>query len=243
VEKREKIVKSAHQFKNLFGTRTSIRLFYLHNNLYQCSQLYKKFGKRAFDLTMSALGLVVLAIPIGIVSIIVRATSRGPALFRQERIGKNGKVFIINKFRTMSAEHEDLSSVTAKGDKRITAMGCLLRRYKIDELPQLWNVFVGDMSFVGPRPDVPGYYDKLVGRDRRILDLRPGITGPSTLKYVDEEDILAVQPDPVRFNDEVIFPDKVRINLEYLDNMSLLRDIQLIWKTITGDTSKQEWQA
>ena len=123
-------------------------------------------------------------------------------------------------------------TITVQGDMRITKIGKFLRRYKLDELPELWNVFIGDMSFVGPRPDVPGYADKLVGRDRDILKLQPGITGQATLKYVNEEEILAEHDDPIRYNDEVIFPDKVRINLEYYDNQSIWLDIKIIFATI-----------
>jgi len=118
------------------------------------------------------------------------------------------------------------------GDDRVTHLGRLLRRYKLDELPELWNVLKGEMSLVGPRPDVPGYADRLAGSDREVLRLKPGITGPATLKYANEEHILAAAPDPKRFNDEVIFPDKVRINLEYMRNWSLVEDIRILWRTV-----------
>ena len=124
------------------------------------------------------------------------------------------------------------TTVTTKNDIRITKWGHFFRRTKLDELPSLWNVLKGDMSLVGPRPDVPGYADKLTGDNRRILQLRPGITGPATLKYANEEQLLANVDDPVKYNDEVIFPDKVRINLEYLDNWSLWLDIKIIIRTI-----------
>lgn len=123
-------------------------------------------------------------------------------------------------------------SITVKDDRRITAIGKFLRRWKLDELPTLWNVLKGDMSFVGPRPDVPGYADKLEFNDRRILNLRPGITGPATLKYSNEEQFLAEVDNPKKYNDEVIFPDKVKINLEYMDNLNLWMDIKIIFKTI-----------
>ncbi|MEN6560323.1 MAG: sugar transferase [Acidobacteriota bacterium] len=193
--------------------------------------MYRKFGKRAFDLAASAAGLVVLAIPMGLIAVLVRATSPGPALFRQPRVGKGGALFTVRKFRTMSAGHGDPSPVTVRGDSRITPLGKVLRRFKLDEYPQLWNVLVGEMSLVGPRPDVPGYYDRLAGADRRVLDLRPGITGPATIKYAAEEELLAAQPDPARFNDDVIFPDKVRINLEYLDHCTFAGDIGWLWRT------------
>ena len=196
--------------------------------------MYRTFGKRAFDIAAAAVGLAALAVPMGAVAIIVKVTSRGPALFRQERVGREGKLFTVRKFRTMSARHGDPSPVTVRGDSRITGVGSVLRRFKLDEYPQLWNVLVGEMSLVGPRPDVPGYCDKLEGEARRILELRPGITGPATIKYADEEEILAAQADPVRYNDEIIFPDKVRLNLEYLENYSFRGDLGWIWKTLTA---------
>jgi lipopolysaccharide/colanic/teichoic acid biosynthesis glycosyltransferase len=196
--------------------------------------MYRKFGKRAFDISASAVGLVVLALPMGIVTIVVRLSSKGPALFRQTRVGRGGELFTVRKFRTMRAGHGDPSPVTVRGDSRITGVGCVLRRFKLDELPQLWNVFIGEMSLVGPRPDVPAYYEKLKGEERRILELRPGITGPATLKYANEEEILAAQADPVKYNDEVVFPDKVRLNLEYADDMTFRGDIGWIWKTIVA---------
>lgn len=155
----------------------------------------------------------------------------GPVLFIQKRVGKKGKLFTMYKFRSMTVNHSG-SSVSVAGENRITPFGAVLRRYKLDELPELWNVLIGDMSFVGPRPDVPGYADKLEGEDRLVLELRPGITGPASLKYANEEEILAKVDDPVRYNDEVIFPDKVRINLKYYHTHSLMGDIRLIFQTI-----------
>ncbi|MDE6573789.1 MAG: sugar transferase, partial [Muribaculaceae bacterium] len=130
------------------------------------------------------------------------------------------------------------SAVSVAGESRITPLGAKLRHYKLDELPELWNVLIGDMSFVGPRPDVPGYADSLTGNDRKVLELRPGITGPASLKYRDEEVLLARQPDPQKYNDTVIFPDKVRINLYYLDNYSFVKDIQMIFCTVLGRRMK-----
>lgn len=155
----------------------------------------------------------------------------GPVLFKQKRVGQHGKLFTMVKFRTMNMNHGG-SSVSVAGEKRITPLGAFLRKYKLDELPELWNVLIGDMSFVGPRPDVPGYADKLKGEERDILLLKPGITGPATLKYRNEEELLAQQDDPQKYNDEVIYPDKVRINLDYLKNHSLWGDIQIIIKTV-----------
>ena len=128
--------------------------------------------------------------------------------------------------------NDDKNTITRKGDVRITNIGAYLRKYKVDELPELWNVLIGDMSFVGPRPDVPGYADKLTGESRRILKLKPGITGPASLKYADEEDLLSKTENSKKFNDEVIFPDKVRINLQYLENHTLCGDIRIIFLTI-----------
>ena len=155
----------------------------------------------------------------------------GPVFFCQKRTARFGKVFTIYKFRTMIISHEG-STVSVKGESRITSLGGKLRRLKLDELPELWNIFKGDMSFVGPRPDMPEYFQQLEGEERKILELRPGITGPASLKYVNEEELLASVPDPKRYNDEVIWPDKVRINLEYYYNRSFLYDLGIIIKTI-----------
>jgi len=133
----------------------------------------------------------------------------------------------------MSVSHDN-SSVSIAGEARITSFGATLRRYKLDELPELWDVLIGNMSFVGPRPDVPGYADMLTGDDRRMLELRPGITGPASLKYRDEEELLAKVDNPIEYNDKVIFPDKVRINLYYLDHYSFWKDIQMILCTVLG---------
>ena len=146
-----------------------------------------------------------------IVAILIKVKMPGgPVLFKQKRVGRYGKLFTMYKFRSMTVSHSG-SSVSVAGEARITSLGATLRRFKLDELPELWNVMVGEMSIVGPRPDVPGYADKLQGDDRRILELRPGITGPASLKYRDEEEQLAKVENPVEYNDTVIFPDKVRI--------------------------------
>lgn len=188
--------------------------------------------KIIFDRVVSLFGLL-FALPILlVVAIIIRIKMPdGPVFFCQKRVGQYGKLFTMVKFRTMSVGHNG-SSVSVAGESRITPLGAFLRKYKLDELPELWNVLKGDMSFVGPRPDVPGYADKLEGEDRKILLLKPGITGPATLKYRNEEELLALQPDPQKYNDEVIFPDKVRINLEYLRNHSLAGDILIIFETV-----------
>lgn len=191
-------------------------------------------AKYLFDRIMAFVGLVVLSPILFVVWILIRIKMPdGPAVFTQKRVGKGGKLFTMYKFRSMSAHHSG-STVSVAGESRITPLGAKLRRYKLDELPELWNVFIGDMSFVGPRPDVPGYADKLEGDDRRVLQLRPGITGPASLKYRDEEVLLAAQANPQEFNDKVIYPDKVRINLYYLDHYSFVADIKMIFATVLG---------
>lgn len=190
--------------------------------------------KYLFDRIMALVGLVVLSPILFVVWILIRIKMPdGPAVFTQKRVGKGGILFTMYKFRSMSAHHSG-STVSVAGESRITPLGAKLRRYKLDELPELWNVFIGDMSFVGPRPDVPGYADKLEGDDRRVLQLRPGITGPASLKYRDEEVLLAAQANPQEFNDKVIYPDKVRINLYYLDHYSFVADIKMIIATVLG---------
>ena len=164
----------------------------------------------------------------------------GPVFFTQKRVGRHGKLFTLVKFRTMAVNHAG-NSISVKGESRITPLGATLRKYKLDELPGLWNVLKDDMSFVGPRPDVPGYADQLTGEERKILKLRPGITGPASMKYANEEEILAQQPDPVKYNDEVIYPDKVRINLEYLKRQSFFLDLKIIVFTVLGKKLKDDW--
>ena len=167
-----------------------------------------------------------------LISITIKISSSGPVLFSQKRVGKDGKLFTLIKFRSMTVEQQTKSTATVRGDVRITKIGVFLRKYKLDELPELWNVIKGEMSLVGPRPDVPGYADKLVGKDKNVLKLRPGITGTASLKYVNEEEILAAQQNPQKYNDEVIFPDKVKVNLDYYENQSLWLDIKIIFATI-----------
>lgn len=188
--------------------------------------------KYLFDRTVSLFGLIFLSPVLLVVALLVRLKMPdGPVIFRQQRIGRHGKPFTMYKFRTMMVSHSG-STVSVAGEFRITPLGVVLRKYKLDELPELWNVLKGDMSFVGPRPDVPGYADKLQGDDRLILDLRPGITGPASLKYANEEEILARVDDPIAYNDKVIFPDKVRINLDYYRNHTFWGDIRLIFQTV-----------
>ena len=188
--------------------------------------------KCLFDRVASLLGLLVLWPVLIIIALLIKVRMPGgPVIFKQQRVGRNGELFTMYKFRSMTVSHSG-SSVSVAGESRITPLGSILRKYKLDELPELWNVLKGDMSFVGPRPDVPGYADRLQGEDRLILKLRPGITGPASLKYANEEEILALVSNPVKYNDEVIFPDKVRINLDYYYNHTFLGDIRLIFQTI-----------
>jgi lipopolysaccharide/colanic/teichoic acid biosynthesis glycosyltransferase len=190
--------------------------------------------KFVFDKIFSLLGLIVLSPILTVVAVLIRVKMpNGPIIFRQKRVGQNGELFTIYKFRTMETEHSG-SSISVAGEARITPLGAMLRRYKIDELPELWNVLKGDMSFVGPRPDVPGYADKLEGDAKSILKLKPGITGPASLKYRNEEELLATVENPQQYNDEVIFPDKTRLNLYYLNNYSFMKDMQMIFCTILG---------
>lgn len=189
------------------------------------------FFKWCFDRFMALIGLLVLFLPLLIIGILIKIDSKGPMFFMQWRIGRGGKPFRICKFRTMKDQAEG-DSITTADDPRVTCMGHWLRHSKVDCLTELVNVFVGQMSFVGPRPDVPGYADQLQGDDRRILQLRPGITGPASIKYRNEEELLAQQADPKTYNDTVIWPDKVKINLDYLDHWTFLGDIQLIFKTV-----------
>ena len=194
--------------------------------------------KYFFDRTVAAIGLLFLWPVLIVVAILIKKKMPGgPVLFKQQRVGRHGKLFTMVKFRSMMVNHSG-SSVSVAGESRITPLGAKLRRYKLDELPELWNVLVGEMSFVGPRPDVPGYADQLQGNNRRILELRPGITGPASLKYRDEEEILAQVDNPQEYNDNVIYPDKIRLNLFYLNHYSFVKDIQMIACTVLGKKMK-----
>ena len=217
------------------------------------------FLKWFFDRVVSLIGLLVLWPVLLIVAVLIKVKMPGgPAIFTQKRVGKDGKLFTCHKFRTMTVKHHG-STVSVAGDARITPFGAILRHYKLDELPGLWDVLIGNMSFVGPRPDVPGYADKLTGADRDVLKLRPGITGPATLKYRLEDEMIADYirrirneelgirneelPDfsimsdqevAVWYNDNVIYPDKVRLNCYYYRHYSFWKDIEMIFATILG---------
>ncbi|MBT4345240.1 MAG: sugar transferase [Flavobacteriales bacterium] len=188
--------------------------------------------KRLFDFILSFTGLILLSPFLLFISILIKITNNGSIFFVQERVGKNGSLFKMIKFRTMYTDHNDNNTISVKGDSRITKLGFFLRKYKIDELPELINVLFGDMSFVGPRPDVKGYADKLKGDHRKILKLRPGITGPASIKFINEELLLSKQENPKYYNDNVIYPEKVRINLDYFYNNSIWIDFKIIFATI-----------
>ncbi len=212
----------------------------------------KMILKWLFDRIVAFLGLAVLWPVLVIVAILVKMKMPGgPAFFVQKRVGKGGKLFRCHKFRTMTVKHNG-STVSVAGDSRITPLGAKLRHWKLDELPGLWDVLIGNMSFVGPRPDVPGYADKLVGDDRDVLRLRPGITGPATLKYRLEDEMISeyvakkqkdgdtrpMQEIAVEYNDNVIYPDKVRLNCYYYRHYSFIKDIQMIFCTVLGKNMK-----
>jgi len=190
--------------------------------------------KRAFDFYVALIGLLALWWLILLAWALASVDTRSNGFFVQQRVGKDGRLFRVVKIKTMRPDAVNITTVTRAGDSRITRLGALFRKTKIDELPQLWNVLIGEMSFVGPRPDVPGYADQLQGEERAVLSLRPGITGPATLKYRDEEEILAAQPDPERYNREVIWPDKVQENLAYIREWSFWGDIRYILRTVFG---------
>lgn len=208
--------------------------------------------KWIFDRVASFIGLLFLWPVLVVVAILVKVRMPGgPAFFVQKRVGKDGKLFNCHKFRTMTMKHNG-STVSVAGDSRITPLGAKLRHYKLDELPGLWDVFIGNMSFVGPRPDVPGYADKLVGDDRNVLKLRPGITGPATLKYRLEDEMISeyvaqkqkegdsrtMQEIAVEYNDKVIYPNKVYLNCYYYRHYSFIKDIQMIFCTVFGKHMK-----
>ena len=204
--------------------------------------------KWIFDRIVALIGLAVLWPILFIVAILIKIKMPGgPAFFVQKRVGKDGRLFDCHKFRTMTVKHNG-STVSVAGDSRITPLGATLRHWKLDELPGLWDVLIGNMSFVGPRPDVPGYADKLTGDDRDVLKLRPGITGPATLKYRLEDEMISeyveqkqtagdtrpMQEIAVEYNDTVIYPDKVRLNCYYYHHYSFIKDIQMIICTVLG---------
>jgi lipopolysaccharide/colanic/teichoic acid biosynthesis glycosyltransferase len=191
------------------------------------------FVKRAFDLCFSLLGFAFLWWLILICYVLASIDTRSNGFFLQKRIGRSGRPLFFIKLRTMRNDPSFQTTVTTDCDPRITRLGKFFRKTKLDELPQLIHVFLGQMSFVGPRPDVPGFADKLQGRDKIILSVRPGITGPATLKYRNEEAILSKQDAPERYNDEILWPDKVRLNREYVEKWSFWGDLRWILRTLS----------
>ena len=196
--------------------------------------IFDAMVKRSFDFVVALLGLIAFSWLILIAWLLSTFDTRRNGLFTQLRVGRNCQLFHVIKIRTMRDELGINTTVTVSGDQRITPLGRLFRKTKIDELPQLINVLVGQMSFVGPRPDVPGFADKLDEEDKIILSIRPGITGPATLKYRDEEKLLSKHNDTEAYNRDVIFPDKVKINKEYILNYTFRKDLYYIWNTLVG---------
>ncbi len=194
---------------------------------------FQHFQKRLLDVLLSGIGLLCLWWLILIAAVVARLDTGLSGFFTQTRVGKDAQLFKVYKIRSMRPVDGVITTVTTDHDPRISKVGRFWRKTKIDELPQLWNVFIGDMSFVGPRPDVPGFADKLQGEDRLMLNIRPGITGPATVKFRNEEELLAAQPDPEKYNREVIWPEKVKINIHYIHNYSIGLDLKYILKTIT----------
>jgi len=188
--------------------------------------------KNVFDFHLSLIGLIFFMPVIFFAWLIASYDTKSNGFFIQERVGKNGKLFKLYKIKTMKKIIGFDTFITQKDDPRITKSGRFFRETKIDELPQLFNVFMGQMSFVGPRPDIPGFADKLTGKEKKILSIRPGITGPASIKYKNEETLLMNHIDPEKYNREVIWPDKVKINLGYIDNWTLKKDLIYIFKTL-----------
>jgi len=187
-----------------------------------------------FDLCLSLLGLLLFWWLIILAAVLARLDTGESGFFTQTRVGQRGKLFKLVKIRTMRPSASIDTTVTTANDSRITRLGKFFRKTKIDELPQLMNVLIGQMSLVGPRPDVPGFADQLKGEQKIILSIKPGITGPATLAYRNEEELLTSVANPEEYNEEVIFPDKVRMNMDYIKNYSLLGDVRYIIATIFG---------
>jgi lipopolysaccharide/colanic/teichoic acid biosynthesis glycosyltransferase len=194
---------------------------------------FNKAIKRIFDFICSTLGLIVLSPVLLAITIKIKTGSDGPVFFKQIRVGENNEEFEILKFRTMVVDAEKLGrQITVGNDNRITKIGAFLRKYKLDELPQLINVFKGDMSLVGPRPEVPRYVKLYNEEQRKVLEAKPGITDLASIRYRDENDLLGEAEDPDTFYINTIMPDKLALNLEYINNNNIFVDIYIILKTI-----------
>lgn len=199
------------------------------------------FFKRCFDIAASFFGILFLLIPFAVVAVAVKCSSRGPVFFRQVRVGKNGRKFRIYKFRTMVADAEKKGmQITVGGDSRVTGIGRVLRKTKVDELPQLFNVFAGQMSFVGPRPEVPHYVDMYSDYQKNVLRIKPGITELASIVYRDENDVLAKSEDPERTYIEEIMPEKIKLNMQYMQKMNVFYDIYLIFRTFAAVLKRGE---
>lgn len=193
---------------------------------------YARAGKRLFDVAMAIPGLILLSPLYAVLAVLVKFSSTGPVLFWQQRVGKGGRVFKIAKFRTMYEDAEQRGlSITSAGDPRVTPVGRFLRRFKLDEFPQLWNVLNGDMSLVGPRPEVPRYVACYSPAQERVLSVRPGITDLASILYRNEEELLGSNPDPEKYYRDVVLAHKIEINLLYIGHISFLYDLSLILRT------------
>jgi lipopolysaccharide/colanic/teichoic acid biosynthesis glycosyltransferase len=200
------------------------------------NSFYRKWGKRSLDSIASLVGLLLASPVLLVVAVVVKSTSPGPVLYRQERVGLGGQLFRIFKFRTMyqDADKRGGAAITSSGDPRVTTVGRWLRRLKLDELPQLWNVLKGEMSLVGPRPEVPRYVQSYSSAQRRVLSVRPGITDLASISYRREEELLVSYADLDRYYREVVLPDKLSMNLAYLNRISFLYDLLLLLRTMVA---------
>jgi lipopolysaccharide/colanic/teichoic acid biosynthesis glycosyltransferase len=198
------------------------------------------FFKRLFDIFASIVGLILVSPLFLVIAALIKIKMPGPVFFRQNRVGQHARIFRMVKFRTMKMNHGG-STISVKGENRITPLGAVMRKYKLDELPEFWNILKGEMSFVGPRPDVPGYADVLKGDDRLLLTVKPGLTGAASIKYSNEEELLSLQADPITYNDTVLYPEKVRINNNYVKNWSFWLDIKIIFFTLLGKKLSEPW--
>lgn len=195
---------------------------------------YRNCLKRTFDILFSSIGLLMLLPVFLVMAVWIKADSEGPVFYRQVRVGMHGKLFRIFKFRSMRLGSDKASQITiGERDSRITRSGIIIRKYKLDELPQLINVFIGDMSFVGPRPEVPKYVDLYTEAQRHVLDVRPGITDMASIKYINENELLGKANNPEDYYIHTIMPDKLSINLEYVKNNSFMDDVTIIFKTLS----------
>lgn len=195
--------------------------------------IFNRAIKRIFDILASGIGIIILSPVLIIIALRIKTGSDGPVFFKQVRVGQGGKEFKILKFRTMVVDAEKLGrQITVGADNRITKVGAFLRKYKLDELPQLFNVFKGDMSLVGPRPEVPRYVNMYTEEQRRVLEVKPGITDLASIRYRDENELLGQAENPDEFYINTIMPDKLALNLEYINKSNVFYDIYIIIETI-----------